>query len=120
MSPIQVLVIVLNEVDYLEEILAGFVEIGVSGATILDSQGMASAIVRGDNNQSISLFGALKTLLEDAHPYNKTIFTVLENEGLVNKAVAVVNEVVGDITSPGVGFMFSVPINMVFPMGLSN
>lgn len=63
--------------DYLDDILAGFVDVGVSGATILDSQGMASAIVNG-NNQGISLFSSLKTLLEDAHPYNKTIFTVLE------------------------------------------
>lgn len=34
------LFIVLNRTDYLEDILAGFVEAGVGGATILDSQGM--------------------------------------------------------------------------------
>lgn len=39
------LFIVLNAIDYLEEILSGFVEVGVSGATILDSQGMGSTIV---------------------------------------------------------------------------
>ena len=50
---IQVLFIVLNEVDYLNDILEGFVNIGVSGATILDSQGMASLIV-SSSNQNIS------------------------------------------------------------------
>jgi len=46
---------VLNEVDYLDDILAKFVDVGVSGATILHSQGMASAIVNSENNK-ISLF----------------------------------------------------------------
>ena len=112
-----VLFIVLNEVDYLDDILAGFVEAGVSGATILDSQGMASAIVNG-NNKGISLFNSFKTLLEDARPYNKTIFTVLESEELVDKAVAVVQGVIGDVFSPGIGFMFTIPIGKTYTMGL--
>ncbi len=78
---------------------------------------MASVIVNG-KNQGISLFGYLKTLLEDAHPYNKTIFTVLENEELVDKTVAVVQGVIGDAFSPGVGFMFTIPIGKTYPMGL--
>lgn len=114
---IYALFIVLNEVDYLNDILAGFVDVGVSGATILDSQGMASFIVNGKNH-GISLFNSLKILLGDALPYNKTIFTVLENEELVEKTVAVVQGVIGDVFSPGVGFMFTVPIGETYPMGL--
>ncbi|RXE60763.1 hypothetical protein EFD62_02260 [Acetivibrio mesophilus] len=109
---------VLNEVDYLDDILAGFVEVGVSGATILHSQGMASAIINGENNK-ISLFGALKSLLDNIHPYNKTIFTVLENEELVEKAVAAVQGIIGKVSSPGIGFMFTVPIGKTYPIGLS-
>jgi len=75
---------VLNEVDYLDDILAKFVDVGVSGATILHSQGMASAIVNSENNK-ISLFSALKSIIENIRPYNKTIFTVLESEELVEK-----------------------------------
>lgn len=80
---------------------------------------MGSAIVNNSNNQNFSFFSSLKTLLEDAHPYNKTIFTVLENEELVEKAVAVVQGVIGDISSPGVGFMFTIPIGKTYPMSLS-
>ena len=42
--------------------------------------------------------------------------TVLENETMVNKAVSVVQEIVEDISSPSVGFMFTVPIAKVYPM----
>lgn len=79
---------------------------------------MANIIVSGENHH-ISLFGYLKTLMEDTLPYNKTIFTVLENEKLVEKAVAVVQSVIGDVPRPGVGFMFSLPIAKTYPMGLT-
>ncbi|TAH68854.1 MAG: hypothetical protein EWM47_07775 [Anaerolineaceae bacterium] len=109
------LFVVLNEIDYLEDILSGFVESKISGATILDSQGMGSAIANSDN-EDIPLFSTLRMLIGDTHPYSKTIFTVLENEAMVNKAVGVIQEVVSDIETNGIGFMFSVPIAKVYPM----
>ena len=110
-----VLVIVLNEIEYLDDILTGFVEEDINGATILDSQGMGSAIVEGDN-RSTPLFGSLKMLLGDAHPYSKTIFTVLENEETVERAATVVKDILGDMDRVGVGFMFSIPIGKVYPL----
>ena len=109
------LFIVLNETDYLDEILARFVDIGVRGATILDSQGMASASVH-NQNKNVPLFGSLKTFLDGARPYNKTIFTVLENEELVERTVQAVKDVLGDLSRPGAGFMFSVPIGRVYTL----
>lgn len=104
---------VLNETDYLDEILAKFVDIGVRGATILDSQGMAGALA-GSHNKDFPFFGSLKLLFEGARPYNKTIFTVLESEELLEKTVATIREILGDIDRPGVGFMFSIPLSNVY------
>lgn len=112
------LFIVLNETKYLDDILAGFVEVGVSGATILDSQGMASAVMNGKNGNSISVFGNLKYMFQDAKPYNKTIFTVIESEELLKKAIKKVQSVIGVVKRPGIGFMFTVPIGDVYPIGL--
>ncbi|MBE5965779.1 MAG: hypothetical protein E7255_02230 [Lachnospiraceae bacterium] len=105
----------LNAVDYLEDILAGFVNEEISGATILDSQGMGSAIANSEN-ESMPLFRSFQSLLSDSHPYSKTIFTVLENEQMVEKAVAVVQDVVDGISDTGVGFMFTVPIGKIYQM----
>lgn len=112
------LIVVLNAIDYLDDVLAGFVRVGISGATILDSQGMGSAIVNSEY-KNIPLFGTLNMLLGDSHPYSKTIFTVLENEGMVEKAVAAVQETVEGFSSTGVGFMFTVPIGKVYQMNPS-
>lgn len=102
------LFLVLNDTDYLDEILARFVDVGVQGATILDSQGMASALV-SSRGRDYPLFGSLKALLEGARPYNKTIFTVLDSEELVERTVEAVRDVLGDADHPSVGFMFSYP-----------
>ncbi len=109
------LFVVLNEIDYLEDILSGFLENEISGATILDSQGMGSLIVNS-NSKDIPLFSSLKMLLGDAHPYSKTIFTVLKDQSMVDSAVEVVQEIVSDISSTGIGIMFTVPIGNVYPM----
>lgn len=108
-----VLFLILNETEYLDDILAAFVEVGVKGATILDSQGMASAIASNLNKQ-VPLFGSLKSFLDSSRPYNKTVFTVVESEELLDKAIGAVNNVIGDICQPGIGLMFSVPIGRVY------
>lgn len=110
-----VLFIVLNEVDYLDEILSKFVDIGIRGATILDSQGMAGALA-GSPNKDFPFFGSLKLLFEGARPFNKTIFSVIENEELLQKTVDTVREVLSEVDRPGIGFMFSLPIKDVYPI----
>jgi len=108
-----VLFIVLNEVQYLDDILDSFVDIGVKGATILDSQGMGSAIAGGGRG-SQPLFGSIRLFLDDAKPYNKTIFTVIDDEEVLAKAVETVCNILGDIDKPGVGMMFTLPVNNVY------
>ena len=107
-----ILFLVLNETEYLDEILDGFVDVGVKGATILDSQGMGSALTNG--GKEIPFFGALRNLLDDAKPYNKTIFTVIEDDEILDKAVKAVKEVLGDMAKPGVGLMFTLPVGKIY------
>jgi nitrogen regulatory protein P-II 1 len=108
-----VLFVVLNKMQYLEDILDGFVKIGVTGATILDSQGMGSAITNSSQDGH-PLFGSIRLILDNAKPYNKTIFTVIKDEELLAKAVETVKNILGDIDSPGVGMMFTVPVSHVY------
>lgn len=103
------LFLVLNKTEKLNEILEKFVEVGVSGATILDSQGMGSALIEGD----IPLFGGvLRSVMDNNRPYNKTIFTLVEDDKLMAIKDAV-KEVLGDMNKPGVGLMFSIDVDNV-------
>ncbi|NLK69384.1 MAG: hypothetical protein GX283_09530 [Clostridiaceae bacterium] len=109
----RVLIIVLNNTDYLEEVLSLLVKHNVKGATILESQGMASSIVNNDIT-NIPLFGSLKTLLQDRHPYNKTIFTVINNQEKLHKVVGAIQNLLKDERKPDGCFMFTVPVGETF------
>ncbi|MCK9443628.1 MAG: hypothetical protein M0Q14_03740 [Tissierellaceae bacterium] len=109
-----ILFLVLNKTEYLDDILDTFVEVGVKGATILDSQGMGSAMASADRNAPF--FGALRHLMDNSRPYNKTIFTVIEDEKILDEVVQAVKEILGDMKEPGVGLMFTLPIGKVYGM----
>lgn len=113
------LFIVLNQTDYLEDILAKFVHLGVTGATIIDSQGMASAIVHG-GIQSIPLFGSLKSVLAGSSPYNKTIFTVINDPNLLRATMDSVKQLLRRNGRAGAGFMFTVPVGEIENLGVSS
>lgn len=110
------LYIILNEVDFLEDVLASFVKAGVKGATILESQGMARAIVANKVNDT-PLFGYLKTMLEGAHPYNKTIMAVVENDQIVEKVIEQLKLVKAQSKNKqSFGFVFTTPVSKVYPL----
>lgn len=109
------LVLVLNKTEYLEDILNNLMTIGVKGATILESQGMGSAIMTGHHSGS-SRFGALKTAFDRERPYNKTIFAIIEDEALLHKAMETIRDVAGDLSEPGEGLMFTIPVGHVLGM----
>lgn len=110
------LIIVLNHTDYLDDILAKFIHLGVRGATIIDSQGMASAIVQGEI-YNIPLFGSLKTTLSGASPYNKTIFTVINDTELLEKTMSEVEDLLRKNGKTSAGFMFTLPVGKMITFG---
>ncbi len=107
-----VLFLVLNKTEFLDEILDAFVDVGVKGATILDSQGMGSALA--SNERNTPFFGALMSLMDNTRPFNKTIFTVIEDKEILEKAVQAVKEILGDMKDPGCGLMFTLPLDNVY------
>lgn len=108
-----VLFVVLNKTEYLDDILDAFVDIGITGATIIDSQGMGSAMT-DVNDTDEPFYGVLKSMLDDSRPYNKTIFTVVKDEKLLEKAVNTVQDILGDIYEPGIGIMFTMPLGNTY------
>lgn len=108
-----ILFIVLDDDDYLEDILSLLVEHNVNGATVLESQGMGSTIVN-KNISNIPLFGSLKSLLKDSQPYNKTIFTVIKDQEKLYRVVQAVKDLLKESERSDAVFMFTVPVGEVF------
>jgi nitrogen regulatory protein PII len=106
----QLLVIVLNKVDRLEDLLKDLLNVGIRGATVIDSTGMAR-VLHGDMD-NIPIFGSIKMLINEGYSYNKTLFVVLKEEQ-VKLAIDSVKQTVGDLSKPDVGILFTIPLNHV-------
>ncbi len=104
----ELLVIVLNKTEFLTDLLDGFVEEGIKGATIVDSAGMGHVIA-----SHFPLFSSFAQLMKDDDKHSKMIFTVVDSCGERDKAVKVVESVIGDIEKPDTAFLFSLPVSFV-------
>lgn len=104
-------VIVLNRPEYLEDVLGAFLEIGVTGATVVNSVGMGRIL-----SHDVPIFAGLRSAFPGANPGNKTVFTVVSDE-LVDDVLEVVDDVCGSFHEPGSGFAFVVPVGAVRGFG---
>lgn len=107
MNELRLVFIVLNEDEYLDELLEAFVELDVRGATVIDSVGMGQIIAH-----DIPIFGGLRSLMTGSRPYNKTIFTVVE-KNKVEEIARVFEHICGPLDEPGTGLIFSLPVDYV-------
>jgi len=107
----RLLVLVLNHEDKLEDLLAEFLKIGISGATVISSTGMAR-VLTGRDEEDIPLFGSIRAFLNPEREQNHTILTVIRNEQL-SVAVAAIESVIGDLSEKDSGIVFSMPVDFV-------
>ena len=102
-------VIVLNKVDKLDSLLEELGEAGISGATIINSTGMAHELLSHDE---LGFIGAFRQLLDPKRKENRTIYMVLE-DSLVDKAIEIVDRVVDGIDNLDTGILFTVPVDLI-------
>lgn len=100
----KLLVVILNRVEKLEEVLEAFVEVGISGATVIDSVGMGHIL-----SEEVPIFLGLRFMFTGAKPHNKTIFSVINDEK-EEPAINVLQKILGDLNQPGTGVAFTLPI----------
>jgi nitrogen regulatory protein PII len=104
----KLLVFVLNKEEYLEDVLEAYVEAGIPGATIIDSEGMGRFLA-----YEVPLFAGFKEFMKGSKPYNKTILSVLKDEAALDRLVPILKEAIGDIGEQGTGILFTVPVDWV-------
>lgn len=99
----QLLIAVVNHEEKLEEVLAGFLELGVTGATVLASEGMGRLLA-----DEVPIFAGLEALSR-ARPRNRTLFSVLEDDK-VEPVIALLQEVCGPFSGASTGIVVTVPV----------
>lgn len=109
----RMMIIVLNQVEKLDELLCKLGDNGISGATILSSQGMAQELKEHhvDTNHFMFSFGKILGT-EEEHEESKTILVALNNEQLL-LAKAAISAVI-DINQPNTAAVFIMPLEEVW------
>lgn len=102
----KLVVFILNNEDLLEQVLESYVEAGIPGATILDSEGMGRFLT-----YEVPLFSEFRQFMKGNKPYNKTIISVVHDETLIPALQSLLDRVVGGLATPGTGIFFTVPVD---------
>lgn len=101
----ELLVCIINREEQVEEILAGFLELGVTGATVIRSEGMGRML--GET----PVFAGLQNLLAQSRPASTTILSVMSAPEPLESAMALVADICGDLAQPSTGIMFTIPVS---------
>ncbi len=105
----QLLVLILNREEKLEELLTYFLEEGVTGATLLESEGMGRFL-----SQEVPIFAGFRDLFAPSKPFNRTILSVVPDE-MVDRLGEGIGEILGGWEERGAGFLFTIPVGRVWP-----
>ena len=103
----ELLICMVKEFKHVDEILAGFLELGITGATVVDARGMGEIIT-----QDIPVFGGLRSLFPRGDLHTYMIISLIEIEALDGIA-DLVEDVCGDLNLPGNGVIFTLPTSNV-------
>lgn len=102
----KLVVFVLNNEELLEQVLESYVEAGVQGATILDSEGMGRFLT-----YEVPLFAEFRQFMKGNKPYNKTIISVVKDHTVIPRLESLLDKTVGGLGEPGSGIFFTIPVD---------
>jgi hypothetical protein len=106
-SGTELLVCIVKDHHQVEEILTGFLELGITGATVLDGRGMGQIL-----STDVPIFAGFKALFPGGSGGTYMIYSVIESK-LVDDIIKLTEEICGNLENAGAGFLFTVPVSRV-------
>ncbi len=101
---------VLDNPDKLDAVLEAWDAVGVGGVTIIESSGIFRQQTK---RRRIPMRFGFEHLIERAERGNYTLITLVEDEDIVERCTAAVEQVVGDLSEPNTGVLAAWPLAVV-------
>lgn len=101
----KLVVFVLNREEILDQVLEAYVEAGVAGATVVDSEGMGRILTH-----EVPLFAGFRDFMKGNRPRNKTILSVVDADETVRRLEQLLERVCG-VEAAGTGVLFTAPVD---------
>jgi len=94
----------------LDAVLQAWEDAGVSGVTILASTGLARYRDKPALRDDLPLIPSLEDILENYHATNRTLFTIVKSQEMVDLVVEATEKIVGDLDAPNTGILVVLPV----------
>jgi hypothetical protein len=104
------IVAVVTNLDRCHDMIRVWEEIGVTGATILDSVGMRHLKERQAHKDDLPLMPSLRALLDQEEFNHRTVFSVVPDDLDLDELIRRSEAVVGNFDDPLTGILFVVPV----------
>jgi len=101
---------VSRNIEQATDMLDVWVKSGVKGVTILESAGMQQAGEMAGIREDVGIAFSLRMLLQSQEIHHRTLFSVIETQETLDKAIQASGEYIGDWTRPDVGVLFVLPV----------
>jgi hypothetical protein len=105
---------VLHDPDKLREILDAWKDAGVCGATVLFSTGLGRLHQSDALSDDLPLMPSLEDFLPKIEHLSRTIFSMVDDDAIVEKVVTATQRVVGDLDQPDRGLLMVLPVSRVY------
>lgn len=105
---------VLHDPEKLTELLNSWDAAGVSGVTIIPSTGIGRLKASDMLREDLPLMPSLEDILEAPERYNRTLFTLVEGQEMIDRVVEATERVIGDLDEPNTGILTVIPVSRIY------
>ncbi len=107
------LIMVLNDSAHLNDVLQAWVDAGVKGVTILESTGLNRVLPRP---AAQPMFAGFSQIFGSGRVGHQTLFAIISDLDVAETAVAGTEKVLGDLSKPHTGIIFTIPVARTWGM----
>lgn len=106
------LIVVINDEDLLEDLITGWLDIGINGATVMETTDLLQLI-----SQHIPIFAGFRSFAGPGILHNKTLFIAIEKKQILDDAVKFLESICKETRKPSRGIYFVAPLIRIGQLG---
>jgi nitrogen regulatory protein P-II 1 len=110
----KLILFVLHDAEKMTAVLEAWSRAGVSGATVLFSTGLGRINQAMALRDDLPLMPSLEDFLPRPERMSRTIFSMVEEQTIVDKVILATQDVVGDLCEPDRGLLMVLPVDQVY------
>ena len=107
------LIAVINNEELLDELITGWLDMGITGATVVETTDLLQLI-----SHHIPIFAGFRALTTGGQQHNKTLFTGIKSRESLDRAVAYLEMLCRQTGKPHQGVYFVAPLQAFGRLGL--